>query len=62
MDNEKQHTCPNCGKKFAVTEENKPLRPFCSKRCKMIDLGQWLGEKYVVGGEKAQKKSDEEER
>lgn len=35
--------CPLCGKK-AVQE----FRPFCSVRCANIDLGRWLGEKYVV--------------
>ena len=25
-----------------------PLGPFCSQRCKMIDLGKWLGEEYRV--------------
>lgn len=38
--------CPTCGKKNAFFEE--PLGPFCSARCKTIDLGKWLGEEYVV--------------
>jgi endogenous inhibitor of DNA gyrase (YacG/DUF329 family) len=29
--------------------ENK-FRPFCSERCKQIDLGAWASEKYVIGG------------
>jgi endogenous inhibitor of DNA gyrase (YacG/DUF329 family) len=53
MTKERQHICPNCAKKFAVTEEIRPFRPFCCKRCKMADLGQWLQEKYVVEGEEA---------
>ena len=40
--------CVQCGKKIVFSNENKDLWPFCSKRCKMIDLGKWLGEKYVV--------------
>lgn len=44
----KQNKCAQCGKDIIFTNENKDLWPFCSKRCKMIDLGKWLGEKYVV--------------
>lgn len=40
--------CPQCGKEMVFSPEIKELWPFCSKRCKMIDLGNWLGEKYVV--------------
>lgn len=39
--------CPSCKKHISDTDEKKYL-PFCSKRCKMIDLGQWLSEKYVI--------------
>lgn len=28
-------------------------RPFCSERCKLIDLGRWFNEEYVVPGEDA---------
>jgi len=27
------------------------FRPFCSERCRLIDLGQWLDERYVIPGE-----------
>ena len=37
--------CPICGK-----PPQPGLRPFCSKRCADIDLGRWLGERYVVPG------------
>jgi endogenous inhibitor of DNA gyrase (YacG/DUF329 family) len=39
--------CPTCGKKVIWSEENK-FRPFCSERCKQIDLGAWAEEKYVI--------------
>ena len=39
-------TCPICGKENEYFAE--PLGPFCSARCKMIDLGKWLGEEYKV--------------
>lgn len=38
--------CPGCKKKTAW-EEN-PWRPFCSERCKMLDLGAWASEDYKV--------------
>jgi uncharacterized protein len=38
--------CPICGKdaEFFAT----PMGPFCSTRCKMVDLGKWLGEDYKI--------------
>lgn len=41
--------CPTCGAKVEWTEANK-YRPFCSERCKQIDLGAWAEEKYVIPG------------
>lgn len=48
MKKETSMKCIQCGKKLTKSEETKELWPFCSKRCKMIDLGKWLGEKYVL--------------
>ncbi len=39
--------CPTCGNKVEWTEASK-YRPFCSLRCKQIDLGAWAEEKYVI--------------
>lgn len=41
--------CPTCGQKVEWTEANK-FRPFCSERCKQIDLGAWAEEKYKIAG------------
>ena len=41
--------CPNCGK--LVEYENNPYRPFCSERCRLIDLGKWIEEEYRILGE-----------
>ena len=38
--------CPQCKKDFEYN--NSKYRPFCSKRCKLIDLGHWLDESYNV--------------
>jgi uncharacterized protein len=39
--------CPQCGKIVVWNPENR-YRPFCSERCKMIDLGQWATESYRI--------------
>lgn len=39
--------CPRC-KKEAVFSSANPYRPFCSERCRLIDLGDWASEKYRV--------------
>ncbi len=38
--------CPRCGEP-SVWEGNK-FRPFCSERCKLIDLGAWANEDYKL--------------
>jgi uncharacterized protein len=42
--------CPNCSKPVAWTPES-PWRPFCSERCRLIDLGQWFSEEHAIPGE-----------
>lgn len=39
--------CPRCGKQQAWTPENRH-RPFCSERCRKIDLGAWAAGEYRV--------------
>jgi endogenous inhibitor of DNA gyrase (YacG/DUF329 family) len=41
--------CPTCAKQVEWTPANK-FRPFCSERCKQIDLGAWAEEKYTIPG------------
>ena len=36
-----QNKCPHCGKRASFTTEND-WRPFCSERCRLIDLGEWI--------------------
>ncbi len=38
--------CPIC--KQTVSWEGNPFRPFCSERCKLIDLDNWIEERYRV--------------
>lgn len=42
--------CPTCGKEIEYRQDN-PWRPFCSERCKLIDLGEWASDSYVIPGE-----------
>ncbi len=42
----KRPPCPVCGKESTVEH-----RPFCSERCKDVDLGRWLGGAYVIAGD-----------
>jgi hypothetical protein len=39
--------CPRCGTRRAWSAEN-PFRPFCSERCKFIDLGAWATGQYRI--------------
>ena len=39
--------CPACGKPALYAAEN-PARPFCSARCRSVDLGAWASESYRV--------------
>ena len=41
--------CPQCGEDGLWAPEN-PNRPFCSERCKQIDLGCWASDSYRIGG------------
>jgi len=41
-------TCPHCGKDVVWSQEVSPYRPFCSERCRLIDLGQWATESYSI--------------
>jgi uncharacterized protein len=43
-------SCARCGAATEYSLENK-WRPFCSQRCRMIDLGKWAAEDYRVAEE-----------
>lgn len=47
-----QVKCPHCGKTLAWDTSNR-WRPFCSERCKMVDLGAWIAEEHAIPGEPA---------
>lgn len=45
-------SCPTCNRPVVWTEASK-WRPFCSERCKLIDLGAWAAERHTIPGEPA---------
>jgi uncharacterized protein len=42
--------CPTCRREIPWSEES-PHRPFCSERCRLIDLGAWLDQRHAIPGE-----------
>ncbi len=44
--------CPTCKKTVPWVKEEK-FRPFCSHRCRLIDLGDWATEAHKIPGEPA---------
>jgi len=55
----KSMKCPRCRKE--AEWEGNPSRPFCSDRCRLLDLGAWANEEYRVPGEKKHREEPEEE-
>ncbi|EMD8240386.1 DNA gyrase inhibitor YacG [Salmonella enterica] len=51
-------SCPTCGKPV-VWGEISPFRPFCSKRCQLIDLGEWAAEEKRIASSGDQSDSDD---
>jgi endogenous inhibitor of DNA gyrase (YacG/DUF329 family) len=43
-------SCPQC-KKSVLWQASSAFRPFCCKRCQLIDLGEWAGEEKRIKGE-----------
>lgn len=52
--------CPTCGAPVEWTEKSA-FRPFCSDRCKLIDLGAWADESHRIAGEPALDESNIDE-
>ena len=41
--------CPTC--RIEVSWEGNPFRPFCSARCRTVDLGAWTEERFKIPGD-----------
>jgi uncharacterized protein len=52
--------CPTCDKD--VKWQDNPFRPFCSERCKLVDLGKWVSEEYRVPGREVPPESGPDDR
>ena len=50
--------CPICKK--SIEWETNPFRPFCSERCRLIDLGHWSLGKYRIEAEDKPEEKNEE--
>ena len=46
-------TCPTCQAGVKWTSSN-PYRPFCSERCRLIDLGAWADEQHRIPGDETE--------
>lgn len=42
--------CPTCEKQVKWSDSST-FRPFCSERCRLIDLGDWASEKHAIADE-----------
>jgi len=42
--------CPQCGN-TVPWQDDRQWKPFCSERCKLIDLGEWSSERYTISDE-----------
>jgi uncharacterized protein len=49
--------CPTCGRELEWA--SAPFRPFCSERCRLVDLGAWLSEQRAIPGDSAAALPDE---
>lgn len=54
----RQVACPQCSRLSEFSAIN-PFRPFCSERCKLIDLGQWANEGYKIPSAKPIDENDD---
>jgi len=54
---EQKVICPICKK--ACPWDGNAFRPFCSARCRLIDLGKWASEDYRIAGEKKDPTSED---
>ncbi len=51
--------CPQCEKEFNYYESD--FRPFCSERCKLVDLGHWVNESYTFPSKEPAPEGDEKD-
>lgn len=52
-----QIRCPNCGRETEY--HGNDFRPFCSERCKLLDLGAWADGEYALPAESSEMTEEE---
>lgn len=46
-----QARCPTCDKSYEIAKlDDLPSFPFCSERCRLVDLGRWIDGAFVIPG------------
>ena len=51
LDAKRRYACPTCQREMRAQGDELPAYfPFCSERCKLIDLGKWLNGSYHIPG------------
>jgi endogenous inhibitor of DNA gyrase (YacG/DUF329 family) len=51
--------CPTCKKTLPLSGDPNPHRPFCSDRCRLVDLGAWLDGVHRIATPLSEDDSDE---
>ncbi|MBL4866533.1 MAG: DNA gyrase inhibitor YacG [Pseudomonadales bacterium] len=51
--------CPTCSKALEWSDKF-PFKPFCTYRCKLIDLGEWANENHSIAGQPSLGTEDDE--
>ncbi len=53
--------CPTCGKQVPLSQDERTKSfPFCSDRCRTVDLGGWSDEKFVIKGKELNVEQEED--
>lgn len=60
MKNSLKTQCPICNKDIDLNKTGKH-KPFCSDRCKLIDLGEWASDNYIVEGKDKANQDNQEQ-
>lgn len=51
--------CPRCGQQTSLDKTQNCWRPFCSERCRLLDLGAWFDESHRISDEPSSEEIDE---
>lgn len=57
--NRKGSPCPACGQE--VSKAGSEFFPFCSQRCRLLDLGKWLDGRFRIAGRKLPTEAETED-